>query len=303
MGNYGFVATRSAVVGSSLAFTGAFSGAAAQGSQTPAGLPAAAYNGLGGAVTGAATSEPFSRVGVLFADGLGGLYADVPSTELAPKVGSYSVHDDCSVSMTLDNKYAFTASANAASAVTAKSPNHTTQPAPAPEAFSNPSTVAFQGVILQRGEDVELVQTGGPGGTLFGMRKIFAPDCNNDHLNDTFGLIGVGSRGTLSSGPAFTAFGISGRLIGDGLGHLITDGFSLSSPMAQQLTGTYTVNLDCTGSAKIAMGDGTSATVNFVLVHEYNAAVGTAAPQIHRKRLMFAVTGQGVAGTGFATAQ
>ena len=169
--------------------------------------------------------------------------------------------------------------------------------------MSGPSTVAFQGVILQRGEEVDLVQTGLPGGTFVSMRKIFANDCTNDNLNDSFGLVGAGSRAIVSGGPAFAAFGISGRLIADGLGNLITDGFSLSSPKQQQLSGTYTVKPDCTGSAQIAMADGTSVAIDFVLVHEYNAALGTASPQIRQKRLMFSVSGQGIAGSGFATAQ
>ena len=293
-GVYGFTASRSGLVGSPLAFTGAFSGTAAQDNraQTPAGLPAAAFNGVGGVVTGAATAEPFSRTGTLFADGSGGLFTDVPGTELAQKLGGYSVNDDCSVAVTLNNKFAFVGG-NAPAATGSSAAN----------ALSGPSTVAFEGVILQRGEEVDLVQTGLPGGTFVTMRKIFASECTNENFNDSFGLVGAGSRAIVAGGPAFAAFGISGRLIADGQGNLITDGFSVSSPRQQQLSGTYRVKPDCTGSAQIAMADGTSVAIDFVLVHEYNAALGTASAQIRQKRMMFSVSGQGIAGSGFATAQ
>ena len=95
---------------------------AGQRTQTPAGLPAAAFNGVGGTVTGAATAEPFSRTGTLFADGAGGLFADVPSTEFAPKLGSYLVNDDCSVAVTLNNKFAFAGSDAPAATPTARRP-------------------------------------------------------------------------------------------------------------------------------------------------------------------------------------
>ena len=243
-------------------------------------------------MTGAATAEPFSRTGTIFADGSGGLFADVPGAEFAPKLGSYLVNDDCSVALTLNNKFAFVGSN--APAAGANSPAN---------ALSGSSTVAFEGVILQRGEEVDLVQTGLPGGTFVTMRKIFANDCTNETFSDSFGLVGAGSRAIVSGGPAFAAFGISGRLIADGQGNLIADGISLSSPRQQQLSGTYRVKPDCTGSAQIAMADGTSVAIDFVLVHEYNAALGTASAQIRQKRLMFSISGQGIAGSGFATAQ
>lgn len=292
-GVYGFTASRPGLIGSPLVFTGAFNGAATQDHRAaPDGLPAAAFNGIGGAVTGAATAEPFSRTGTLFADGAGGLFADGPYTAVAPKLGTYRVNDDCSVAVTLNNKFAFTG--GAAPAANANS---------AANALNGPSTVTFEGVIMQRGEEIGLVQTGLPGGTFVGLRKVFANECTNESLSDSFGLVGAGSRATVSGGPAFAAFAISGRLIADGQGNLITDGFSLSSPRRQQLSGTYMVKPDCTGSAQIAMADGTSVAIDFVLVHEYNPALGTAAAHIREKRMMFSVTGQGIAGSGFATAQ
>ena len=69
-----------------------------------------------------------------------------------------------------------------------------------------------------------------------------------------FGGTGVSSPPSATGGASVsTAFSSFGRLNADGQGNFVQDSAGLASPLTQlQLTGTYTVNLDCSGTATLA---------------------------------------------------
>jgi hypothetical protein len=89
-----------------------------------------------------------------------------------------------------------------------------------------------------------------------------------------------------------------GRFVADGAGNLVTDGFGEASPLtAREITGTYTVNPDCTGTATLITSAGTKRNANFVIVTQGpTLSTGTQA-------LEFAFSDTGVVGTGTAQQQ
>lgn len=307
-GPFGFSASRFGLVGSPLAFTGAFTGTAVTPPGTTAGtgtstgtgasnLPPLASTGAGGLVTGAATGEPFARTGLLFADGAGGLFLD--SAQLQ-QVGTYNVSPDCSVTVSLNNAFAFptttAAGASTGTAATGRS-----------AALSAPSTVTFDGVIVDGGEEIDLIQTGTIGGTTMTWRKTTGTCSNNDLFGD-FGIIGTATAVTTSTaGLAFTPFPIAGRLQADGLGFLSTDAFSIATANPQQvLVGTYTVNPNCTGTAQVTRADGSTSSLDFVIVREFtvNTRVpGAKATVVAQPVMLFDLTGSGIIGSGAAKPQ
>src|SRR5207244_2104376 len=80
---------------------------------------------------------------------------------------------------------------------------------------------------------------------------------------------GVGS-------PMGTPFIVLGRFVADGAGNLVTDFSASTSPVKKSITGTYTVNDDCTGTARIADSTGLARSISFVLVNEAAACSSNA---------------------------
>ena len=71
-----------------------------------------------------------------------------------------------------------------------------------------------------------------------------------------------------------------------------------ASPLSnRQLTGTYTVNMDCTGTATLATADGKKRGANFVIVTQGSNLTNGA------QTLEFAFTDAGVVGSGLAQQQ
>ncbi len=320
-GPFGFSASRFGLVGSPLAFTGAFTGTAVTPPGTTTGtgtgtgtgqtgtatsnLPPLASTGAGGLVTGAATSEPFARTGLLFADGIGGLFLD--SAQLQA-IGTYSVNPDCSVAVSLNNAFAFGATTSGGTGAGTGTGTGGTQTGTGTTgttaALTAPSTVTFDGVIVDGGEEIDLVQTGSVGGTTMTWRKT-AGICSNNDLFGDFGIVGNATAVTTgTSGLAFTPFAIAGRLQTDGLGNLTTDAFSIATANPTQvLTGTYTVNPDCTGTAQVS---GSSSGLDFVVVREFTVGTrvpGAQATVIAQPVMLFDLTGRGVVGSGSAKPQ
>src|SRR5207302_3052246 len=118
----------------------------------------------------------------------------------------------------------------------------------------------------------DLLQTGTGSGTIITLSKTRQfYGCTNDGLSGTFGVAasGVSSTAAATAGdpPVSTAFGLLGRFNADGQGNLLEDTVGAASPLVQrQVTGTYTVNADCTGTASLTGSDGKSRKINFVII-------------------------------------
>lgn len=292
-GPYGFTATRFGLTGSPATFTGTFTGIAVTppGTITPStgipGLPAAAFNGPGGLVTGAATGEPFSRTGSVFADN-GGLFLNA-ITGPRTGIGSYTVNADCTVTMSINNNFAFGTDDDGDDGGTGGGNNPLT----------GPSTVMFTGVLVDQGEEVHLLQTGAAGGTSLTLQRTATfRSCGENDLAGDFGMVGSGN--IISAGPVFTPFSIAGRLVADGNGTFATDAFSLMAPQQRRLTGTYNVNPDCTGTAQLVIGGTTTRTLDFVLVRERGRGRAFPGPGV---QMFFTVRGTGITGSGVAKPQ
>ena len=132
---------------------------------------------------------------------------------------------------------------------------------------------AFNYQIVENANEIDLVQTGaGASGAVITLRKTKQFNgCTNDGLTGTFGLRANGvttAAPTPGATPVSTPFNLSGRINADGQGFLVQDSVGLASPlMKRQFTGTYVVNLDCTGSATLIGADAKSRKIDFVIVN------------------------------------
>jgi hypothetical protein len=242
--------------------TGAGTGStsAATLSATPIGVLLGDMNGTTG----------FGAVGVLYFDGAGNVSATTPPgtnqtttpammTNQQTQVGTYSVNQDCTIIMTVSDVFA-------AMSVTSSSGSTN----------STPLSASFEGVVLGGGSEIDLAESGTTTGVNLELRKMVqTTGCTNARLAGTYGFMAQ-----IFSGLPLTAPGTNGsaenplatfptvaRFFADGNGNLSLDNFAQTSSLTnRQLIGTYTVNLDCTGTATFTSGSGVSETVNFILV-------------------------------------
>lgn len=321
-GPYGFVASRTALVGAPSAFTGAFlnAGAATTGTGTGTGagpgagpgggtgagpgavtLPGEALQGAGGLVSGATSLEPFSRVGTVFlsGDGAVALNSGLPSLS-SVQVGTYTVNSDCSVTMSLNNTFAFPA----------VTPGPGTPGAAGRPRFASASTADFAGIAAFSGDEIDLVQVGTNLGTRLTLRRTLrSQSCNNGTLTGSYGFLMEATTAAAGTGGAvtFNPSVLAGVLNADGSGTFLPSNLAVSStPASQQLTGTYTVNADCTGTARIssAAAGATPANVDFVLVRagqQVSGAFGNVG--VSNVELLAAPSGRGMFGSGMAVPQ
>jgi hypothetical protein len=164
------------------------------------------------------------------------------------------------------------------------------------------ASATFEGVLVQGGNEIDLVQTGtGNGGTLLTLRKARQyAGCSTDGFAGTFGLSAAGVTTTPAVGttPAVSApFNTITRLVADGTGAFVQDSAGAVSPLAsRRVTGTYTVNLDCTGSGTLIDSAGKVQKINFVIV-------GSGPGQGVTSGLLIAFGDKGVVGSGVAQQQ
>jgi len=107
---------------------------------------------------------------------------------------------------------------------------------------------------------------------------------------------------TISSGTVVlgTPFTLLGRFVADGNGNLVTDNAAAASPVTRNIIGTYTVNPDCSGTAKITDSTGVTRGISFVLVN----AQGQTGPTTNlRQAVQYVFSDTGVFGTGSAGLQ
>lgn len=244
-GYYGLIGSRLLTPGVTIAPPGT-TGAATPGNMLN---PDSLIGGtaVGDFFRGSISPGPFAAIGVVLADGAGNLLAQLTdsSANLAP-VGTYTVNADCTVSVRLrDNDGA------------------------GPDLF---------GVLV--GDQVKLIQTGAaaaapPGTTgamlptpvpttLVTLRRMAANNaCNNGSLNGAYGMAisGLSSLAAPAAGgdagASLAPFTHAGRFYADGAGSFVLDATGAMFPQ-HQITGTYSVSSDCTGTARFMIPPGAS---------------------------------------------
>jgi len=250
----------------------------------PAAIPVTPVGGsttqIGALTAGAANSAAFASVGRVYLDGNGFMFSSPTPATPVLQVGTYTVNPDCTVSATFTDTFA-TPGAAGLTPIQA--------------------SVTFEGVVVQNANEIDLVQTGaGASGAVITLRKTKQFNgCTNDGLTGTFGLRANGvttAAPTPGATPVSTPFNLSGRINADGKGFLVQDSVGLASPlMKRQFTGTYVVNLDCTGSATLIGADAKSRKIDFVIVNPGGPNANSAT-----QSLVFSFTDSGVVGSGIA---
>jgi hypothetical protein len=113
------------------------------------------------------------------------------------------------------------------------------------------------------------------------------------------GAFTSGATGTLG-----TPFTLLARFVADGAGNLTTDSSGLAATSAQGITGSYSVNTDCTGTAHLVDEAGIARSISFILVNQAAQCYIGAAPQSSaRQELEFVFSDPGVMGGGVAQLQ
>jgi len=267
---------------------------------TPPGTAVGSNTPWGRFVAGLANNAVMTALGRIFADGMGNLYASptfggLNTTTLA---GTYNVTTDCSITMTIRDPFL--------------------------TGTNTGPTVNLTGVVL--GNRIEAIMTGpsAAGATVTFVRTSQFNNCTVASLNGPFAITGTGmtlpgfvnpgtSTGVNLTGGPFTpgqpsnlgtAFNLFGRFTADGSGILLTATGAPQATVNRTLTGTYTLNADCTGTMRVADAAGNTRNLSFVLVNEGNRFGGPPPIPIQgqqqQQSLRFVFTDPGVIGQGTA---
>jgi hypothetical protein len=279
-----------------------------------------------------ASPNVFTTLGRIVADGNGNLYASsTPGGTANTLVGTYNVGLDCGIVMTLND--AFSASNTTAPVST---PNYTAmfegEIMDSGSGFEQINLVQTNSGAA--GAILTLQQTTQANGCTntslsgnFGLVGSGLYMANALNVSTTgSSLTGTGSTTSLctrtpgvTTSPAPTSpptacpttgfvpgvatnlgtpFTLLGRFFADGNGNLTTDAAALASTTHLGITGSYTVNSDCTGTARLTDASGVSRDINFVLVEKASQAI--VGP---KQELDFVFSDSGVFGSGYADAQ
>jgi len=241
-------------------------------------VPVFSATAVGQLVKNASGNGPFAVAGRIVADGTGNLVTGPPdATVLSTRAGSYQVNPDCTVTMTIVDGY----TQNVLGDVVAR------------------TSVTYQGVLRDRNNEASLAQTSQGGGSVIHLARPFLADsCRDSSLSGQYGVWAAGGQvieTVTESGTqvSLMPFSLAARFSSEGLGKLELDLAGSASPMPKrQITGTYRVENDCTGTAKFIL-DGKTYNVSFVLVRG-----GVNLGQFSRAAMMLALTDpkMGVAG-------
>ena len=308
--------------------TGPTTGSTGTGSGTTPTTPAVSNTPVGQLIGGMLASSPFAAVGRILADGAGNLLASSTPTGALTSVGTYTVNQDCSISMTLNDVFIGmpvtppgTASGGTAGGSNGNGAgnggnsgsggmsgsgggNGTTATSTA-----TPATITVEGIILDRGGEVDFAQTGASntGAVITLRRALQFGGCTAALVSGPFGLVSqesVSSTASSGGGSGSGSLGVLslvGRLDADGIGMFLANTQATQSPTTGiQLTGTYTVADDCSGTAQIVESTGATHNVNFVIVQARHNAATPGNAQAVLPELLFNFTDQGVTGTGYA---
>jgi hypothetical protein len=274
------------------------------------GTPVVSSTPIGSLVGGVTGLSPFAVVGRVAADGAGNLFATPSASSTPQQVGTYTVNPDCTISVTLNDVFVGislappgTSGATSGSGMPSSSSTTTAAGSAAP----TPASIKLEGLILAQGAQIDLMQTGASDtSATVTMQRVFQfGGCSDASLTGVFGLVSQinstalpssGTTGSTSGGNvdngSLTTTSFIGRLNADGAGNFTTDALAAQSSLAAlQLTGTYTVNPDCSGTAQFANSSGTTYGADFVIVQSLNGSV-VAGPQRSEPELLFTFTSQ-----------
>ena len=271
------------------------------------GTPVVSATPIGSLIGGVIGTAPFSVVGRVAADGAGNLFA-APNASISPQqIGTYNVNPDCTITVTLNDVFvgisltppgtsgASTGNNTGTGMGTGTGNNSGSSNGngtssgfvPATTGNSTGASIQLEGLILGQGAQIDLVQSGtsNTGATVSLQRVYEFGGCTDATLTGAFGLVaqitstgmtGSGTTGTTGDNGSLTTASFVGRLDADGAGMFTTDALAAQSPLAAlQLTGSYTVNADCSGTAQFTNNSGMTYSAGFVIVQPLNGSVTT----------------------------
>ncbi len=246
------------------------------GQTTP---PVASNTVIGKVVSGTNGGAAFGASGRIFADGAGNFFASSANDGSGQiQVGTYSVNTDCTVSATINDAFS------------------TAPPSPLP---FTPAKATFEGIVLNRGTEVQLIASGSGVATRLTLVRMGAPQsCSVGDVNGAYSIVssGIDLGAPSASAASASTLSILGRVVGDGNGNFVVDQPGLASPLSKRtLTGTYTVNADCTGTAAVIDSDKKTWNLSFILQDpSIRCAIGAA----QHKTLSFVFTDPRFPGNG-----
>jgi hypothetical protein len=245
---------------------------------TPAPHPAAEYSksAIGELLKGAGGTAPFGVTARIIPNGQGELLAAGPDLQFGTtRVGTYRVNGDCTMSMTIADGFA--TSLDVLGQVVTR------------------GDVSFQGILQDRNNEANLIQTSPGSGTILHLeRPHSAINCTNTTLGGIYGLIAQGVDKGTEEAPGETPFTMFGRFFAEN-GEFKLDTAALESTLPKrQITGTYKVEVDCTGTAKLIQ-DGRTLNASFVLLRG-----GVQFGAFQRAAMRLAFTDGRLVGTGEA---
>lgn len=281
---------------------------------------------IGQLIGGMSGSTPFAVVGRVVTDGAGNLLGSQTPTGALVPVGSYTVNQDCTIAVTLNDVFVGVpvtppgTAGNGGTSSTGGGGNSgnssgTGGSSGNAAAGATPASIKVVGVVLDRGAEIDLTQAGASntGAVITLRRAVQFAGCTDANVTGTFGLIAEASvtsgqpsssgvtAGSGGSSSSLGAASVIGRLAANGAGMFLPDAQATQSPLqALQLTGTYVVADDCSGSAQFADTSGTMHNIDFVIVQAESNASTPNTLQVTLPELLFSFTDQGVTGTGFA---
>lgn len=281
--------------------TGSGATTSAGGSATP----------VGQLIGGMTNSSPFSAVGRIVADGAGNLLASPTPAGALTSVGSYTVNQDCTISLTLNDVFVgmpVTPPGTAGDVGAGNTGSSGSAAGGTTSSSATPSSIKLEGVVLDRGSEVGLAQAGDPnsGAVVTLRRALQFGGCSDGSLSGGLGLVSQASvtAGGTGSGSAPTGYSLIGRLSADGTGTFLRDAQASQSPLQDaQLTGSYTVADDCSGTAQLVDSTGATHAVNFMIIQTGTTTSSPTTPQPTFPAILFTFTDHGVIGFGSAKHQ
>ncbi len=202
---------------------------------------------IGQLIKAASGYAPFAASARVVADGAGLLFAAAPDAQYyTARVGAYTVNGDCTVSLRLNDGHLGGLDLLGSALIGA--------------------VVPFQGVATDRGTEIDLVQSGSGSQTFIQLvRPYLAAGCSNANLSGPLGVYLTGTDTGTADNPTLAPFSLIARLASDGAGVFYSDTPGLESPLQKlQITGTYKIQTDCTGTAKFVQ-DGVTRNVQVIV--------------------------------------
>jgi hypothetical protein len=309
-GTYGFVGSRFLLAGAPVTPPGAIGpgsgGTGTTGTGEATTGPVVSNTPIGQLIGGLDGLSPFALLGTIRADGTGNFLAAANATGTPAQVGNYSVNSDCTISVKLTDVFVglpVTPPGTSGMSSTGNTGNGSFAGRSATP--PTPVSIKLEGLILDGGAEIDLVQIGtSDTGAVITLRRALQTfgACTDLNVNGPFDLVvrgsfvQTGSSGANGNSTVPTNF--IGRFVANGAGEFTSDALGAQSPLQElQLTGTYTVNADCSGTAQLVDSTRVTHNATFVIVQAEFGRDHTS------PELLIGLTDPGVNGFGFARQQ